>query len=163
MGAAVGVTAKPKGDYSGDEKRQQPTQQASLLSKTMFSRSGSKTSDVTHIGRNENIIMSIMMPVYYTTEPLTEEEINKAAAAWQTILDDTAPEYVRQKDSVSGFMDFTYPSAMTYFFDTFYGRFFDIHPVCYVLSSHRMNKNIDDVGSPNISPHLNFRLIAGEG
>ena len=160
MGATIGVVSKSKIDCS-DEKRQQPTQ-ASLLSKTMFSRSGSKTSDVTHIGRNENIIMSIMMPVYYTTDPLTEEEINKAAAAWQTILDDTAPEYVRQKDSVSDFTDFTYSSAMTYFFDTFYGRFFDIHPVCYILSNHRINENIDDLGSANTFPYLNSRLIAGK-
>jgi hypothetical protein len=109
----------------------------------------SSKNDVTHIGRNENIIVSIMMPVYYTTDPLSSEEIGKAAASWQTIVDDTAPEFVRLKGSA----DFEYSTAMTFFFDTFYNRFFDIHPVCCIQKSSYL------VSPTHNSHYLSPRLL----
>jgi hypothetical protein len=91
-------------------------------------------SDVTHIGRNENMIVSIMMPVYYTEDALSKEELDGATACWQSILDDTAAQFLSQRCNPG----FEYSTAMTFFFDTFYNRFFDIHPVSNFINGERM-------------------------
>jgi hypothetical protein len=71
-------------------------------------------------------VVKAMMPVYYTEEELAGDEAGRAVAAWNSVVDDSAPEFNRLKETRA---DFSHPSALTYFYDTFYHRFFDIHPV----------------------------------
>lgn len=69
-------------------------------------------------------LMQLLLPVWYSLEPLTIEEISLARASWNLILKDTSEEFQRMK----GTPDFEYSSAVVWFFDTFYKRFFDVHP-----------------------------------
>lgn len=66
-----------------------------------------------------------MMPVYYNPDPITREERSLAFKIWNLVLDNQAPEYLRLK----GLPDFHYNSSVTFFYDSFYTRLFDIHPM----------------------------------
>lgn len=74
---------------------------------------------------NEQKIVKLMMPVYYNGEKLDAKERKEAFDSWQMILDDKSPEFVRNK----GKEGFPYASCVTFFYDTFYTRLFDIHPM----------------------------------
>jgi hypothetical protein len=76
--------------------------------------------------RNEQEIVKLMMPVYYNDEKVTLEEKEAAASSWQAILDNTAPEFLRQQKADP---NFPHPSSMVYFYNSFYARLFDIHPL----------------------------------
>lgn len=49
-----------------------------------------------------------------------------AMDSWNLILDDQSPVFRERK----GKPDFPYQSCVTFFYDTFYTRLFDIHPTC---------------------------------
>lgn len=89
---------------------------------------GGGTSKVGHhlnLGKSPEAIVEIMMPLYYDARELGPRERQIADDSWQLIVKDTAPVYV----SKLGNPDFHYKSCLTYFYDTFYVRLFDIHPM----------------------------------
>ena len=71
-------------------------------------------------------LINLMMPVFYTELPLTESDVVLAKASWRMITDDTAPGFLALK----GTPGFDFPSCIMYFFDNFYSRLFDVHPMC---------------------------------
>ena len=73
----------------------------------------------------------MMMPLYYTTDPVTLADLNIAKEIWSMILDDSAPEYVRLRENDEGNQ---FPSCVMFFYDAFYHRLFDIHPVSALQS-----------------------------
>lgn len=74
------------------------------------------------------------MPVYYIDEKLTQEESKTAADAWNLILNDKSPEYLRRSSEPN----FPYNCCVTFFYDGYYSRLFDIHPNCRPLFKNGM-------------------------
>lgn len=84
---------------------------------------------------NENEMVKYLMPVYYIDEDLTLEESKAASTAWDLILQDKSPEYLRRKASEP---NFPYGCCVTFFYDGYYSRLFDIHPNCRPLFKNGM-------------------------
>lgn len=83
----------------------------------------------------EKEMVKYLMPVYYIDEKLTEEESKTAADAWNLILNDKSPEYLRRRSSEP---NFPYNCCVTFFYDGYYSRLFDIHPNCRPLFKNGM-------------------------
>ena len=77
-------------------------------------------------GRSEAEIVNLMMPVFYVDEQLVASDVEAAKASWKMITDDTAPGFLALK----GTPGFDFPSCIMFFFDNFYSRLFDVHPMC---------------------------------
>lgn len=84
--------------------------------------------------KTQHEVVSLMMPLYYSTKPLSLLERELAVKSWNLIVSDQAPEYLAKKQSP----DFHYHSSVTFFYDTFYSRLFDIHPMCKQLFKNGM-------------------------
>lgn len=90
---------------------------------------GSSSAASKHLQKSQNDVVKLMMPLYYTTEDITPTERKMAFDSWQMILTDTTPEYLAKK----GTPDFHYGSCVIFFYDNFYLRLFDIHPMARSL------------------------------
>ena len=79
-----------------------------------------------------------MLPVYYTAEALTKDEVKLAKTSWEHIANDTSHVYL-DKITSSTFVK-TYPTCQDWFLDVFYERVFDVHPVnpIYLKLFHRL-------------------------
>lgn len=80
-------------------------------------------------------LLGLMMPVYYMKEDLTRDDVDVARVSWQLVLGDPIdgevnPYFLERKAEIG------YPSTVSWFFDTFYKRFFDIHPTAKPLFSN---------------------------
>jgi hypothetical protein len=75
--------------------------------------------------KSEEEIVRLMMPVYFVPVAIDAEERKLAQMTWNLILDDKSLEFLARK----GQPDFSYQSCVTFFFDTFYTRLFDVHPM----------------------------------
>eukprot|EP01031_Cornospumella_fuschlensis_P030044 gene30044-36287_t len=81
--------------------------------------------DVPMLDQTEQEIVKLMMPVYYNDDQLTNAELDLANNTWKMILTNTSPEFVTlSKDPA-----FSYPNCIMYFYNCFYERLFDIHPL----------------------------------
>jgi hemoglobin-like flavoprotein len=78
------------------------------------------------LDKTEEEIVMLMMPVYYCADILTKDEHKMASASWQLILNNTAPGYLALKKNNP---NFKFTSSILFFYDTFYLRLFDIHPL----------------------------------
>lgn len=84
-----------------------------------------KESLSSNLDKTEEEIVRLMMPVYYNDDPITPEEHDLAHSSWKLILNNTSPEYLaKRKDP-----NFTFPTCIMYFYNSFYARLFDIHPL----------------------------------
>lgn len=79
--------------------------------------------------KTQQEVVKLMMPVYYTPETIDATERKYAVDSWNLIVTARSPEYLAQKSSP----DFQYGSCITFFYDSFYKRLFDIHPMCRQL------------------------------
>ncbi|RYH04780.1 hypothetical protein EON65_46520 [archaeon] len=87
--------------------------------------SNGKESGAPVLEKNEGEIIRLMLPVYFMDLPLTDHELELANANWKSILTNTSSEFMeRRKDP-----NFPHPTCIMFFYNSFYGRFFDIHPV----------------------------------
>ena len=75
-------------------------------------------------------VVAIMMPIYYTDALVTPEDFVLASANWDMILNDQSPVYLELKKS-----RFEYSSCVVFFYETFYARLFDVHPVSKTFSN----------------------------
>lgn len=71
-------------------------------------------------------VVKIMLPVYFTREAITEDEIVIARRKWNLIVNDESQHFHKMK----GLNGCEVNSCMSLFYDTFYRRLFDIHPEC---------------------------------
>jgi hypothetical protein len=69
-------------------------------------------------------IVSHMMPAYFTNEKITSEEYEKTKISWNLILNNTAANYLLLKQDKS----FESSSCISFFYDSFYLRLFELHP-----------------------------------
>eukprot|EP01031_Cornospumella_fuschlensis_P025754 gene25754-31104_t len=81
--------------------------------------------------KQENDIVNLMFPVYYTDEELTDGELDLASKAWKMILTCTAPEFAALKAADPVNFDFNH--SMVYFYSKFYERLFEVHPLARPL------------------------------
>jgi hypothetical protein len=44
-----------------------------------------------NIGKTEAEIVNLMMPIYYVTDQVSHEDLERAKEVWNMILNDTAP------------------------------------------------------------------------
>lgn len=65
-----------------------------------------------------------LMPVYYTREQLSQQDIQDCHEMWEGILHDTTPNYIFE----SGKPGFEYNCCRAWFYHTFYNRMRDLHP-----------------------------------
>lgn len=80
------------------------------------------------LGKNLKDIVKLMMPVYYTQDPITSEEHEAAQKTWEMILSNKAPGFLEQrKNSLEFSRKFT--TSIMYFSECFYSRLFDVHPM----------------------------------
>lgn len=84
------------------------------------------TAHAKALGKHENEIVRLMMPIYYTSDDVTPEERKIASDSWHLILNDITPEFDTRKRSDP---EFKFDSSVTFFYDSFYARLFDIHPM----------------------------------
>lgn len=82
-------------------------------------------SGTSNLLKSEEDIVRLMMPVYYNEEPITQDELDIAHNSWKLILNNTSPEFMARKKDPS----FTFPTCIMYFYNSFYDRLFDIHPL----------------------------------
>ena len=85
--------------------------------------------------RNEQEMIRFMMPVYYIPETLTSDELQDAKMAWELILHDQSPQYLKRKSEEP---NFPYNCCVTFFYDSFYARLFDMHPTCRPMFKNGM-------------------------
>lgn len=84
------------------------------------------TRSSVNLAQTEEMIVRLMMPVYYNDEPITPEEHEAAHNSWKLILNNTSPEFLHAKRNDPNFQ---YPTCIMYFYNSFYNRLFDIHPL----------------------------------
>ncbi len=80
-------------------------------------------------GLTIEMCVGLVMPLYYTTDPVEEEDITRGRISWNLIVDDTSPEFLLKK----GTPECSDISALSWFFTIFYNRLFDVHPSCRPL------------------------------
>ena len=81
-----------------------------------------------HEKRSIEDVVAVMMPVYYTDSAVTETDHDVCQKSWDMILDDTSPHYIECCKDTKFSQEFG--SCIMYFYDTFYKRLFDVHPMC---------------------------------
>jgi hypothetical protein len=84
--------------------------------------------------KNEKEVVKLMMPVYFISQPLSPEERKLAVETWDLVLNEKSPEFLAKR----GTPDFHYNSCVTFFYDSFYLRLFDVHPLCRHLFKNGM-------------------------
>jgi len=101
----------------------------------MGGASSTATSHASALGKTETEIVRLMMPIYYTTVEITPEERKAANESWNLILNNTAPEFEARRRTDA---DFKFESTVMFFYDIFYARLFDIHPLSKELFKRGM-------------------------
>lgn len=95
----------------------QPSKQSSVSSKSI-------KPAVSLNGRSEEIIL-LMLPVYYNDSPLTLEERELAARSWSMVLNGNSENFLKlSKDP-----KFPHQNCIIFFYNSFYSRLFDVHPL----------------------------------
>ena len=82
-------------------------------------------------GKSKAEICKLVYPLYYTTDPVTDQDVALAKSIWSSILDDTATSFQNIAQSTSEENVPQYSSCMVMFYNLFYERLFDIHPVSF--------------------------------
>jgi hemoglobin-like flavoprotein len=75
-------------------------------------------------GISLEMCVRIVMPLYYTEDPVTPADLIRARKSWNLILDDESPAWKRSKSDPS----FSEISCLSQFYTVFYNRLFEIHP-----------------------------------
>lgn len=89
----------------------------------------SKPEEKAGLEKSEHDIVQLMMPVYYNNSPISNEEMEAANSTWKLILTNTSPEFMAKRRDPN----FQYPTCIMFFYNSFYERLFDIHPMAKEL------------------------------
>lgn len=87
------------------------------------------------LDKSEEEIVRLMMPIFYNPTRIDAEERKKAQESWNLILNDKSPVFLTRREQEK---NFPFPTCVTFFYDTFYTRLFDIHPICRPLFKNGM-------------------------
>ena len=97
--------------------------------------SGSSTNNpVTNLHKSESAVVKLMFPLYYSSQDISREEHKSASDGWNSILNDKTPEFLARKNDP----EFGYSSCVIYFYDSFYTRLFNVHPMSRNLFKNGM-------------------------
>jgi hemoglobin-like flavoprotein len=98
---------------------------------TKLSTMGSATSIVGHHSTHVSLSMAVklVLPLYFTDEPVTEEDLEIARQTWTLVQEDQTPAFLAAKEDP----EFKEQSCLEWFFTVFYQRLFSVHPVCRAL------------------------------
>lgn len=97
---------------------------------------------------NEAELIKVLMPIYYTSDPILPIEQEKAVKSWKLIASGQAAEFYRLKKADP--VEITCQTPMEFFGNRLVKRFIEVHPVV----QHMFNKNTLKQGT------LFFRMIA---
>ena len=89
-------------------------------------------------GRSDEEIVSLIMPLYYTKEPITPTELSAAVQSWKMIMNDRSVYFKGLK--AAGGPTYEHQNCMELFSYTFYNRMFDVHPGAKTLFHRSINK-----------------------
>lgn len=89
----------------------------------------SKPEEKGPLQKSEAEVCQLMLPVYYDDSPITNVEMELASNTWKLILTNTSPEFMAKRKDPT----FPYPTCIMYFYNSFYERLFDIHPMSRAL------------------------------
>eukprot|EP01036_Dinobryon_divergens_P041878 gene41878-55560_t len=88
---------------------------------------------VSKIEKTIDELTELMMPSYFIRNAtVTERDVFEARASWKHITKSTSPLFIQNKKSE----DFSYSSCLTWFYDSFYERLFDVNPSARPLFKH---------------------------
>lgn len=90
------------------------------------------------VGRTDEEIIKVVLPLYYNKEPLQQNEREAAVAAWRMIMNNTSAHFKKMKKE--GGPDYPHKTCMELFYYTFYTRLFDVHPIAKTLFHRSINK-----------------------
>lgn len=90
------------------------------------------------IGRSDEEIIKVVLPLYYNKEPIQPNEREAAVAAWRMIMNNTSAHFKNLKKA--GGSDYPHQTCMELFYYTFYTRLFDVHPIAKTLFHRSINK-----------------------
>ncbi len=76
-------------------------------------------------------VVDLMMPVYYVRTDVTPDDIQIATKAWESILQSKSSAYLTMLKKTS--IKQNDLPCIIWFYDTFYNRLFDVHPVSFRL------------------------------
>ena len=79
------------------------------------------------VSRSTADIVNLLFPVYFVDQEPTQKDLDIAAEKWGLVIDDKSPHFQRKK----GQPGYTQTSCIMLFYDSFYSRLFDIHPVIF--------------------------------
>jgi hemoglobin-like flavoprotein len=97
--------------------------------------SGSSANNpATQLQQSESNIVKLMFPLYYSPTNITAEEHKIASDGWNAILNDKTPEFLARKTDPK----FGYSSCVIFFYDSFYTRLFNVHPMSKHLFKNGM-------------------------
>lgn len=91
---------------------------------------GGAPSQIHNLNRTQEEIVRLMMPAFYTTDPVTEADIQAAKDSIQCVIDDTAPGYLEMKKTPEGAH---YTSCLLFVYETYYNKLFEVLPVSFFL------------------------------
>lgn len=97
---------------------------------------------------SEDLLIRALMPIYYTTDPITPEQQDRAVKAWKLIASGQAPEYYRLKKADPDHVPCKTP--IEFFGNRLVKRFIEVHPVV----QHMFKNGTMKQGS------LFFRMVA---
>lgn len=97
---------------------------------------------------NIDVMISLVMPLYYSKASLTRDEKEAASYAWKLIIGNRSPHFLEMKEEMEREgKPFPYTLCADYFSDIFYARLFDTHPDCKGLfANSKMKMRINFMG-----------------
>ena len=81
-----------------------------------------------HQNHVDALAVRLMLPVYYSPEKLTKDDVVQAKNAWDIISTSSSPSYLYNKANKSR-AEFPFESATSWFYSVYFSRLFDVHPV----------------------------------
>jgi hypothetical protein len=93
---------------------------------SFFESSGTKHAQ---LNWSQAQLVPLVMPVWYLAEhSVTAEEMILANEGWNIILQDHSPIFIRMRETEGE--RFTHTTCVSFFYESFYARLFDVHPLC---------------------------------
>lgn len=115
-----GVLSNGKGSLLGDKN------QSLHALRRLWHRTGVYPDNFRDLQKDDALIVQIMMPLYYTDELPTQQDMLDARFSWDMIMCNMSPRYKEQKDQIP------FTTCREWFESKFFERLFDVHPVSYL-------------------------------